>query len=224
MREALSNSPSLRIARVVYGKERRGNRLLYLLAASPAPGPKGIAEKVVLYRWCQRALSGYTFKGVRLPPSLWRAMVDALGKRVSTWDRLSPSEIKARVEAWRSDYQRRRARHGRTPGFEHLRLPHADAVVALIRACGASRLNKVVNRHTAATVHGVPDLFLFAVTTTGDIRAARFVEVKRPKERVSDAQRSEIDFLVSIGLKARVLQLIEADRDRIPRAAPAGTR
>ncbi|MFC6637371.1 VRR-NUC domain-containing protein [Sulfitobacter sediminilitoris] len=37
----------------------------------------------------------------------------------------------------------------------------------------------------------------------------RLVEVKRPRERVNQDQKDEIAFLVSIGVPARVLRLIE---------------
>jgi hypothetical protein len=38
---------------------------------------------------------------------------------------------------------------------------------------------------------------------------ARFVEVKKPKERVSKDQKEEIEYLRSLGLQARVLRLKE---------------
>ena len=61
---------------------------------------------------------------------------------------------------------------------------------------------------------GVPDLFLFARNTkTKKPSIARFVEVKKPKERVSQDQKDEIALLKSFGLHARVLHLIERHYD-----------
>lgn len=37
-----------------------------------------------------------------------------------------------------------------------------------------------------------------------------FVEVKKPNERISPDQRAEMSFMLSLGLQARVLVLIEA--------------
>jgi hypothetical protein len=57
---------------------------------------------------------------------------------------------------------------------------------------------------------GVPDLFLYATNTqTGKTSIARFVEVKKPKEKVSQDQKDEIELLNLMGLHARVIRLIE---------------
>jgi hypothetical protein len=57
----------------------------------------------------------------------------------------------------------------------------------------------------AATLHA-----LFAVDQeSGDYHSAHFVEVKKPREHVSKDQREEMAFMVSLGLNARVLRLIE---------------
>ena len=79
--------------------------------------------------------------------------------------------------------------------------------------CGPDRLQAILNRHLAperGNISGIPDLFLFA-TPLGSNKPgiARFVEVKKPEEAVSNEQLAEIDFLNSLGLHARVLRLIE---------------
>ena len=57
---------------------------------------------------------------------------------------------------------------------------------------------------------GTPDLFLYSVSVAkGDLSFFRLVEVKRPRERISQDQQEELDFLISLGLPARVLRLSE---------------
>ena len=78
--------------------------------------------------------------------------------------------------------------------------------------CGAERLEQVLMRHTSVEggdPFGTPDLFLFACDRTGNYSIARFVEVKRPDEKLKPTQRPEIEFLNHLGLKARVVRLIE---------------
>ena len=96
----------------------------------------------------------------------------------------------------------------------HLSLPSAVILHALLLDLGADRLRQLVERHTANAHQGqsgVPDLYLFAKTGRSQAKPAfsRFVEVKKPKERVSKDQQDEIAFMQSLGLKARVLRLIE---------------
>lgn len=80
-------------------------------------------------------------------------------------------------------------------------------------ALGPDRLDQLIKRHCApdrGSRSGVPDLFLFArKNSTGDLLVPTFVEVKKPQEAISLDQRSEIAFLQSMGLRARVLTLME---------------
>jgi hypothetical protein len=46
----------------------------------------------------------------------------------------------------------------------------------------------------------------------GNYSIARFVEVKRPDEVLMVTQRPEIEFLNQLGLKARVVRLLERDQ------------
>jgi hypothetical protein len=94
-------------------------------------------------------------------------------------------------------------------------LPAASTIRALIHVCGAERLEQVLMRHTSAEggdPFGTPDLFLFACDRTGNYSIARFVEVKRPDEEFKKSQRPEIEFLNQLGLKARVVRLLERDK------------
>ena len=116
--------------------------------------------------------------------------------------RLSADEIHKIIEKKRSELQQ-----------YHYRLPNAEALCALSFVLGPDRLASLVLRHTApshAGHSGTADLFLYAINqTTGMSCIHRFVEVKKPGELVSDDQKAEIRFLRSLGLKARVLRLIE---------------
>lgn len=118
------------------------------------------------------------------------------------WSKLSAEEIAGQVESYR-------AQHGSAKNV----LPHASILHALIQTVGQSRIKAIVDRHnepSRAERFGTPDLFLFAwLNATGLPTMARFVEVKKPRERISPDQSEEIKFLKSIGLKARVLRLIE---------------
>lgn len=213
---------SIRIKSVAYGRHNVGRRVKYLLAPKPDAGPVGIPEEVVLYRWRRRQLDGYRFKGARLMPSVWRAMAEALGNRMRSWRILDVAEIDRRIHCWRADYRRRRDAHGDAGGnrgtFEHLSLPSSVTVHALIAACGARRLRALIKRHHAfrgTGQSGVPDLFLYQEDASGRLRVARFVEVKKPEERLSDAQAEEIAFMRSMGLEALVFRLREPKKRAI---------
>jgi hypothetical protein len=94
----------------------------------------------------------------------------------------------------------------------HLTPPSAETLFALFRSCGARRLAALVKRHSnlgRLGRSGVPDLLLYARKPSGSLHKAVFVEVKKPGERVSDDQCDEIAFLKRLGLRARVLRLIE---------------
>jgi hypothetical protein len=60
-------------------------------------------------------------------------------------------------------------------------------IEALWEICGPVKLQLLVNRHLAAVVFGVPDLFLFSRHKTSAKKLmCRFVEVKKPEEALSD--------------------------------------
>lgn len=195
----------LHISLIVRGRERVQNRVTYLLAADGSGteggvAERGIPERVVLHRWKQRRLIGYRFHGARLAPSFWWALPEALGHDVRTWIGQDVTTIDEAIKIWRET---------RTPGFS---LPSAQAVHALIAACGPARLRKLVDQHAVGLptrTSGVPDLFLYALDETERVRAVRFVEVKKPKEPVSKEQREQIAFLKSLGFHAQVTRLVE---------------
>lgn len=194
----------LRISHLAYGREKRGNRVVYLLDPAGEDGPKGVAEAVVLHRWRRRRMEGYVFSGARLGPNLWRTLALVLPGKPAEWAGLSPERIAACVTT------------SRESGSMFPRsLPNAKVLHALFTVCGARRLGHLIARHTwesRGEQYGTPDLFLFAMESqTGRISMARFVEVKKPEEAVSADQKEEIAFLRSLGLQARVLRLIERD-------------
>jgi hypothetical protein len=58
-------------------------------------------------------------------------------------------------------------------------------------------------------------LFLYAThIQTGKPSIARFVEVKKPDEKVSQDQKDEITLLNSLGLHARVIRLKELSKSK----------
>ncbi len=194
------SKPALRISNVVYGRVHDGNRVRYLLDPSGTGEDREIPEEIVLRRWRKRKLAGFLFSGGRLAPSVWRALPKALGADVAEWCKMSEAKIDELLLAARASLNE-----------QMLTAPSAGTVMALIEACGASRLQQLVARH--AEEHrwpspGVPDLFLFARGANGSF-VSRFVEVKRPRERLLPSQEQELDFLIEQGLSARVLRLSE---------------
>lgn len=196
--------PSLRISHIVHGREKRGNRVVYLVHPRGEGTEKKIAEEVVLHRWRRRVFSGFTFSGARLSPLVWRVLPKVLGGEPGTWSGLSAEAIRRQVDRERKSMREK-----------HETLPAAEVLWALIHHCGEKRLSKITERHNDSTRinnYGTPDLFLYATENkSGRVAIARFVEVKKPEEPLSKDQKDEIIFLQSLGLHARVLRLIERD-------------
>jgi hypothetical protein len=194
--------PSLRISHIVHGRERRGNRVVYLVDPNGQASEKGIAEQVILHRWRRRIFPGYTFSGARLSPNIWRALPLVLGPDTAVWDSLTPTNIRELVESKRGDLRR-----------SHLSVPSENIIWAIVRICRTDRLHKILERHNDPNRQekfGTPDLFLCATCNeNGQPMMARFVEVKKPEEAVSADQHDEIRFLQSLGLHARILRLVE---------------
>jgi len=194
--------PSLRISHIVYGREHRGNRVVYLLDPKGEGTEKGIAEQVVLHRWRRRVFPGYTFSGARLSPNLWRALPLVLTADTSRWSSLTPEKIRELTDQKRGELR-----------SSHLSVPTAKVTWALIQVCGGDRLHKIIERHNAPDrqdKYGTPDLFLYAsCNETEQPMIARFVEVKKPEEAVSKDQHEEIGFLQCLGLHSRILRLVE---------------
>jgi len=198
-----SPSTSLHISTIVYGRENTDGRVTYLLDPKGQGTEREIPEGVVLRRWRARKVAGYRFGGDRLPPSTFRALPFVLGEDVAAWAGLSEPAIAERQVA---ATERLKA--------DHLNMPAANAILAIIAHCGVGRLQQLVERHANPdrwASPGVPDLFLYAWEVETRRVIGRFVEVKRPKkdERLSRSQVAELAFLRGLGLKARELRLIE---------------
>lgn len=207
---------SLRISRIVYGRERRRNRVYYAIDPTGVDrNEKAIPEQVVLKRWRRRKTAGRTFYGSRLSPTLWRALVVTLDATVDHWQTYDLEDLT----------HRREDKQAKLRASTLSRPPSPTILQALIAVCGVPRLKKLVERHSApehAGRSGVPDLFLFARDRDGAIRCVNFVEVKKPNEPVSRDQQDEIEFMQRIGLPVRVFRLTERSGGR-PKANRQGT-
>ena len=194
--------PSMRISRIVYGREGDGRRVRYLLDSKGRGTQKEIPENIVLIRWRQRVWNKYTFSGGRLGPNIWNGLAVAFGQEPSSdWLRWSVEEIQTRLQVSRAQL-----------GVYSSSVPAANVLRALFHICGVARLKRIMARHLDAdrgAARGTPDLFLFATNPTGKPTMGRFVEVKKPEEPASDDQKAEIAFLNEIGLHARIVRLIE---------------
>lgn len=210
----------LRISRVVRNRVKEGVRVKYDVDPPGTPADqvtlrREIPEEVVLVRWRRRSKPGRTYSGTRLPPGLWRALPTVLGPDIASWRHQSAADIEQAIAKARATLQE--DKNGRPPA-----VPHAAALHALITVLGTSILTQLVERHADEARHanpGVPDLFLYAVRDDGRIESPRFVEVKKPEEKLSEHQADEIAFMTMLGLDARVLRLLEADTRRTRRPA-----
>ncbi len=195
--------PALRISHIVYGRTRVGQRVKYLVDPHGGGTTLEIPENVVLIRWRKRVFPGYSFSGDRLSPSLWRALPEVLGDDVEAWREHGLDFILTAL-------QRKR------PGLKtrHLSPPSAEAIRALLEVCSAKQLRALVERHRDPSrwqAPGVPDLFLFARSAKAGASMGRFVEVKKPEEKLAGHQEEEIEFMRGLGLHARVLRLVERE-------------
>ena len=193
--------PALRISHIVYKRVTEGNRVQYLIDPQGVVQTTAIPEQVVLKRWRRRIFAGHVFKGARLSATVWRAWHATFG--MANVREMSPERIKRFIETATPSLKQR-----------HLKLPDAETVRALAQHCGPVAMRLLIERHTTKPKgeSGVPDLFLYAVRSdTDQVSIARFVEVKKPQEKLSDSQRLEIAFLQYQGLHARVLRLKERE-------------
>ena len=197
--------PALGLSLIVYGRERIGTKVKYLIDPKGQGDKKEIPEKIVLIRWRKKVSRGYTFSGDRLGPNVWHGLSTALGAVPDTaWLKWTAENISTQLHTARDQM-----------GIYKSSVPSASAVYALIQICGVERLRKIFSRHldpNRAGIYGTPDLFLYTRDAKGSTCMARFVEVKRPDERFKPGQLEEIGFLQSLGLHARVAQLIEHSR------------
>ena len=198
------NAPALRVSTIVTGRKNSGSRVSYLLAPDGGGEQRATPETVVLKRWRQRRMESHTFAGSRLSSTIWRALAFALPDVLQKGTAPSESEMKERIQAVQGAMKRR-----------HLSLPSVEVLRPLLLDLGPDRLRRLVERHMSVLPRGrsgVPDLYLFARSVHSLDKGpafSRFVEVKKPKEKVSKDQEAEIAFMQSLGLQARVLRLIE---------------
>ena len=199
----LNNSPALGISNVVYGRERREDgRVIYFPDNKLLEGKKVIPEKIVLKRWRKREFVFNVPRGFRLSPNFWRAISIALGKDALRIKSLNKNEIEIGF-----------TNHQEAIRSKNFKTQSASNVIEVFKSLETFQLQSILDRHTnpdRMDKYGTPDLFLFTShKATHSISRACFVEVKRPGEKLSDDQISEINFLRDIGLKARVFRLKE---------------
>lgn len=194
---------ALHISHFVYGRKPKGHRVTYLVDPKGRGTERAIPETVVLRRWRMR---GDCFSGARLRSTLWRALPVALGPDVRKWPTRTEAHIRRALAAKRKLLRERR--HS---------APAAEIVWSLLQVCPVPLLNELIARHKSLGKmrrSGVPDLFLFARCGKGKPYKVRFVEVKKPKERVSQDQHDELTLLQRHNLSGRVLRLIERELPR----------
>ena len=199
----IEKKPSLRISPYVFGRAQVKNKVNYLIDPKGEGTATGTPERVVLTRWRQRKFPDHSFSGEKLSSTLWRAVAMAYGKNAEKICKMSLDKLQS------TKLEKTETLNSR--GF--LKLPAASTLFSLFQICGPQRIQVLLDKHTSKEHEGksgVPDLFLYATNRlTGKPTIARFVEVKKPDEKISPEQRAEIALLNSMGLHARVMRLIE---------------
>ena len=194
--------PALRISNIVYGRERRGNRVFYLVDPKGHGTQKKVAESVVLSRWRKRQYQDFEFDGCRLGPNFWRELPKLLTDNVTFLQQATTDVIEIIYRINKQDETKFLTK-----------FPKPEALYALIQIAGPDRLKSLIERHNAVerkNDYGTPDLFLYSRhVPTNRYGRSVFVEVKKPDEPLSSDQKNEINFLQSLGFHARVLRLIE---------------
>jgi len=199
------NSPALRISNIVHGRRNVADRVEYML------DPKGqdtskfeIPEQIVLTRWRQRKSNAYVFGGMRLSPNIWRSVKVALGKDWSNIERLESTEID---KLYKASAARLKSKKYKAVNGENL--------LKLVEGLGVTKFNALMTRHNdpeRSKIYGTPDLFVWAISKNNkEIDHVRFIEVKKPREPLSEDQVNELHYLnFDLKVKARVLRLREA--------------
>lgn len=202
------NSPSLNISNIVYGRRNLDNRVEYRRTANPEDENFAIPEQIVLKRWKARepGAQNLKFSGFRLSPNVWKSLHFAFGLDVEALCSYSAEEIDEIYieQATKAEFIEL-----------HFKRMAGSKVKILTEALGKVKLRKVLERHNDPNfpnVYGTPDLFLYALNHDNrTVNHFRFVEVKKPKEPLSQDQINELNFLTNeLHIKARVLRLIEA--------------
>jgi len=71
VREAEEQKPALRISHIVYGREKRGTRVYYLIDPQGRGAEKAVPGTVVLTRWRKRRFPGHVSGDCWLGPNQW---------------------------------------------------------------------------------------------------------------------------------------------------------
>ena len=199
------NSPALRISNIVHGRRNVADRVEYML------DPKGqdtskfeIPEQIVLTRWRQRRINAYQFGGMRLSPNIWRSIKVALGENWSNIERFEATEID---KLYKASAARLKSKKYKAVNGENL--------LKLAEGLGVTKFNALMTRHNdpeRSKIYGTPDLFVWAISKNNkEIDHVRFIEVKKPREPLSEDQVNELHYLnFDLKVKARVLRLREA--------------
>jgi hypothetical protein len=165
-----------------------------------------IVEDLVLHRWRQRGKSagnGECFDGCRLRPNTWRVLRLAADAGLPL---MKPMAKDMLAEALAPVYVA-------NPTLRATQVDKLLSVVAHLQSRGV--LEDVVRRERSEANPGLPDLFLWRSDGSRAVQGGQFIEVKRqttnPKwrEPLSPGQKSELEFLRSLGLVARVVWLTE---------------
>ena len=200
-------SPRLGISNIVYGRRNLNGRVEYLLDHSDGVQSYEIPEQIVLKRW--KAKDGtpraVRYSGFRLKPNTWKSLSFVFGFDVKRLSELNAGQINTCFSESCRDEEFNSRNFNKIDGYK---------VEILIKALGSEKMLQILKRHNDPEFperYGTPDLFLFATKIDENkIDHFRFVEVKRPRERLSADQINELDFLKNeLNLKARVLRLIE---------------
>jgi hypothetical protein len=86
---------ALRISKLATGRTRVGRRVKYLVDPSSSDGERAIPERLVLRRWRPRTQERLRARrGVRLPPSTWRALGLILPQDQALWKELDEETIR----------------------------------------------------------------------------------------------------------------------------------
>jgi len=199
------NSPALRISNIVHGRRNVADRVEYML------DPKGqdtskfeIPEQIVLTRWRQRKSNAYVFGGMRLSPNIWRSVKVALGKDWSNIERLESTEIDKLYKASAAGLKSKK-----------YKAVNGENLLKLVEGLGVTKFNALMTRHNdpeRSKIYGTPDLFVWAISRNSkEIDHVRFIEVKKPREPLSEDQVNELHYLnFDLKVKSRVLRLREA--------------
>jgi hypothetical protein len=159
-----------------------------------------IPEQVVLSRWRKKiGQAGETFHGFRLPPGTWRALIE-----LDEVDWYHGSAATLARDLLR--LKRRCPTLGvPRPAMLFLLGSYLERLGVLAMILGHAEEKRLCDPGHP----GIPDLFLYRRDAKGWVEGEKFVEVKRPGERLGDQQAEELEFLRRLGLGAGLVRLIE---------------